>query len=155
MQAALEQGERFDVILVDSTDPVDAAVELFSEGFYRCCAALLDGEGILAPQSDSPVFHMARVKRIYDTLGSIFGSVKPYLGHCVTYPGGLWAFIAASDMGSSPSREVMLERLQALQGTLRYLNLAIFDAAFALPEYVRRALAGEPGLQDPSPADTP
>ncbi len=148
VQRAAEAGESFDVILVDSTDPVDAAVELFTQRFYRSCAALLGQDGILVPQSDSPVFCIGRVKHIHDTLGGIFAHVAPYLAQCVAYPGGYWCFIAASNAG--PIRpSVRAERVAAFQDELRYLNADVADACFGLPQYVLHGLAGtRPSVAD-------
>lgn len=154
VEEAAARGEHFDVILVDSTDPVDAAVELFTEGFYRSCAALLGEDGILVPQSDSPTFCIDRVVAIHETLGGIFRNVTPYFGHCLAYPGASWAFMASTN-GEKVGPNVPAERWEPLTGELRYLNAPMQAASFAQAEYVRRALAGEPPHPLPSVCDTP
>ncbi|MBI5611404.1 MAG: polyamine aminopropyltransferase [Deltaproteobacteria bacterium] len=139
-------GDQFDVILIDSTDPVDAAVELFTEKFYRHCATLLGQTGILVPQSDSPTFYLDRVAGVYRMLSAIFANTRLYLGQVTAYPGGLWAYTAASqtiDVGTAQNPQSV--RMQRLEGQLRYGNGDFFRGVFALPTYVRRALAGEPG----------
>lgn len=148
VEEAAMNGEKFDVVLVDSTDPVDAAVELFTEHFYRSCAMLLGESGILVPQSDSPVFCIDRVKHIHDTLGGIFANVAPYLAQCVAYPGGYWCFIAATN-GPPVRPSVEPERLAPFLAQLRYLNAGVADACFALPQYVLHGLAGtRPDVSD-------
>src|SRR5205085_10061947 len=47
----------YDVIIIDSTDPVGPAAGLFSEPFYRNCLRALRPNGIVAGQSESPLFH--------------------------------------------------------------------------------------------------
>lgn len=149
-------GGNFDVILVDSTDPVDAAVELFTEKFYRHCATLLGDQGILVPQSDSPTFYLDRVAHVYQTLSTIFQHTALYMGQVTAYPGGLWAYTAASqgiDVGAA--QNPTSARVQALEAGMRYANGAFIQAAFALPTYVKRALAGEQKSELPSLSDTP
>lgn len=155
VERAAAAGESFDVIVVDSTDPVDAAVELFTEGFYRSCATLLGQRGILVPQSDSPTFCMGRVVGIHRTLRDVFGQVTPYFGHCLTYPGASWAFMASTNGPAVGPGSAAPERWAPLEGELRYLNPEMYRAAFAQAEYVRRALAGEPRHRLPSVSDTP
>lgn len=154
VEEAAKAGETFDVILVDSTDPVDAAVELFTEHFYRNCAALLGESGILVPQSDSPVFYMDRVKDVVEKLGKIYANTSLYLGQVTAYPGGFWAYTLASQSVDPRSIELSEERVAALGDDLRYFNADVFRAAFALPNYVRRALKGEKN-ELPAICDTP
>jgi spermidine synthase len=141
VEEAAARGETFDVILVDSTDPVDAAVELFTEKFYRQCAALLGEGGILVPQSDSPVFYMDRVCGVVETLGRCFANVHLYMGQVIAYPGGTWAYTMASQQ-VRPGAAADPARVAALGDELRYFNEGIFQAAFAVPTYVSRALQG-------------
>ncbi len=153
VKRAKEAGESFDVILVDSTDPVDGAVELFTEAFYRDCAAVLGEQGILVPQSDSPVFFPDRVKHIVDTLGGIFANTRLYVGQCVAYPSGFWAFCAASQGVDVGTVSVDPERVARLEPQLRYMNADMFRACFALPTYIRRALAGDLRRGEPTLGD--
>ncbi|MGB4209199.1 MAG: polyamine aminopropyltransferase, partial [Thermovirgaceae bacterium] len=44
----------FDVVIVDSTDPVDFAEGLFREPFYRDVHRALNEEGLVAAQTESP-----------------------------------------------------------------------------------------------------
>lgn len=155
VEVAAAQGVQFDVILVDSTDPVDAAVELFTEKFYKHCAALLGTHGILVPQSDSPTFYLNRVTEVYEKLANIFKHTSLYLGQVTAYPGGVWAYTAASqgvDVRVSLQRNA---RIAALEPQLRYANGEFIQAAFALPTYVKRALAGEPKGNLPGLGDDP
>jgi spermidine synthase len=153
------KGGHFDVILIDSTDPVDAAVELFTEKFYRHCATLLGDKGILVPQSDSPTFYLDRVAHVYQTLKTIFAHTSLYLGQVTGYPGGVWAYTAASQgtpVGASlHSASHVPARAAALEPELRYANLAFIQGTFALPTYIRKALAGEPKAALPSLSDNP
>ncbi|MSP90211.1 MAG: polyamine aminopropyltransferase [Myxococcales bacterium] len=158
VEQAARAGAAFDVILIDSTDPVDAAVELFTDAFYRHCAACLGPDGILVPQSDSPVFYAGRVADVYAKLAAIFGHVALYCGQVVAYPGGYWAYTAASqgvDVRAACAAAAGGARMLRLEPTLRYTNGAHMAAAFALPTYVQRALARTPAGALPGVADDP
>ena len=153
VERAVANREQYDLILVDSTDPVDAAVDLFTEGFYRNCAALLGENGILVPQSDSPSFYLDRVARIHELLSSIYKHARLYLGQTLSYPGCVWAFTAASqsiDVGAVPVPEA---RVAALEPELRVFNAEIMRACIALPNYIRRRITGQPGWALPTIAD--
>ena len=147
--------ERFDVVLIDSTDPVDAAVELFTPAFYTDCATLTRGGGILVPQSDSPAFCIDRVRGIHEALGGIFAHVSAYVGQTMTYPGGLWAYIAASDTIDAATAPYDAARVEAMEPALRYFNEPLMRASFALPTYIRRGIRGEAPSALPSLCDTP
>ncbi|MBA2662515.1 MAG: polyamine aminopropyltransferase [Bradymonadaceae bacterium] len=129
----------FDVILVDSTDPVDAGVELFTPAFYRDCHRVLRPNGILVPQSDSVLYYPERVAGIARNLREIFASVDFYTTHVPTYPGGLWTFAFASK-GPHPFAHVDALRVQSMVAELDYYNLDLHRAAFALPTRYRRVV---------------
>ncbi|HAN31905.1 MAG TPA: hypothetical protein DCQ06_09940 [Myxococcales bacterium] len=131
------QGAVFDVVLIDSTDPVDAAVELFSEAFYRDCAQLLGAQGVLVAQSDSPTFYIDRVRAVHSKLSQVFASVDLYLGQVAAYPSGTWSYCAATQGPSLPSVRVDIDRVAGVEPCLRYLNRDVLRACFALPTYVR------------------
>jgi spermidine synthase len=153
---AAARGEKFDVILIDSTDPVDAAVGLFTEPFYRQCAQLLGDTGILVQQSDSPVFYLDRVEHVYGTLSTVFAKTSLYLGQVVGYPGGFWAYTAASQtIDVKAAAPNALERIAKLEPQLRYANRDLIRAAFALPTYVARRLRHDPPTALPGIGDDP
>jgi spermidine synthase len=155
VEEAAARGDRFDVVLIDSTDPVDAAVELFTEKFYRACGQLIGDTGILVPQSDSPVLCMGRTHANYQRLAGIFAHAVPYLGQTVAYPGGMWCFIAASNGVDARAVQWDDARMERLEPALRYVNRDVLRGAFLLPTYVRRGLAGEPGVDLPAISDDP
>lgn len=133
------EDESFDIILVDSTDPVDAAVELFTEEFYRDCHRVLKKGGILVPQSDA-IFHYG--KRVYDIvqkLRGIYDSVDCYLSFVTGYPSGVWTFSYASK-GANPTASIDLERHAAIEGSLRYYTPELHRASFVLPKSYQRCI---------------
>jgi len=100
------EAEQFDVILVDSTDPVGAAVKLFEPRFYQLAANRLNEPGVFACQSESIHFHLDTVREVQQGLRSAFNHVDLYTVCIPTYPGNLWTFSVASnelELRSDPS----------------------------------------------------
>src|SRR5713226_7848371 len=64
--AADAKPESYDVIIVDSTDPVGPAAGLFSEDFYRNCLKALTHNGAVVGQSESPLFHARLIRSKHD-----------------------------------------------------------------------------------------
>lgn len=130
-----ETSQRFDVILIDSTDPIGAGAVLFSEGFYRDCCARLKDQGVLAAQSESPFFDPHIVKPLYEMAQTVFPIVRMYTAFVPSYVSGLWSFMFCSQ-SVDPLGEVAEHRIAALPG-LRYYCPEIHKACFALPKFVR------------------
>jgi spermidine synthase len=125
----------YDVVLVDSTDPVGAAQGLFDEAFYRDVARVVGPSGILTAQSESPLLHLGLIARMAHGMRAAFGHARLYLTPVPTYPSGLWSFLAAS-----ASVDVTRPRsVPALTGT-RYYTAAMHEAAFVLPPFVTESL---------------
>ena len=61
----------FDAILIDSTD-FNAALPLFTAGFYSDCKALLSTPGILAFNLDSPQWGQVRVASASEQMARLF-----------------------------------------------------------------------------------
>lgn len=125
----------FDVILVDSTDPVDAGTVLFTEDFYRECHRVLADDGVLVPQSDSMFNSPKNVERVVRQLGEIFSSVHVYRSLVPTYPFSMWNFTFASK-GTHPTDRMNLDRARAIESQLRYYTPELHGAAFVLPKWM-------------------
>ena len=106
---------------------------------------MLGQNGILVPQSDSPTFYLDRVAGVYHTLSEIFANTRMYLGQVTAYPGGVWAYTAASQgIDVAAAQDPSSPRIQRLEPELRYGNGEFYRGVFALPTYVRRALDRQP-----------
>jgi len=122
----------YDVIIIDSTDPIGAAVGLFSRTFYEAAFKALAEDGVFAAQTESPFFNSDLIRRISRDMTAVFPNVGLYLACVPTYPGGLWSFT----IGSKKYDLQPAAGLRDIHGT-RYYNHAVHRAAFALPEFVR------------------
>ena len=129
----------YDVIIVDSTDPVGPAAGLFSAEFYRNCFRALGSHGILAGQSESPLFHPQLIRSMHQALRAAgFLDVAVLNFPQCTYPSGWWSTtLACRDSSLSGFRQ---EAVAAKQFVTRYYNLGIHTAAMATPEFLYEML---------------
>jgi spermidine synthase len=136
--------QSFDIVIVDSTDPVGPAEGLFSETFYRDVYRILNEQGILITQSESPHFNVKVFKEIFQMYKQIFGADNShcYLAYIPTYPSGMWSFSFNSKNTIHPLNNLDDEtaRKFSLQHNLRYYSADVHRAAFVLPRFVKDIL---------------
>lgn len=129
----------YDVIIVDSTDPVGPAAGLFSVEFYRNCARALAANGVLVGQSESPLFHPDLIRSMQRAMrdAGFADSGTLYFPQC-TYPSGWWSATLACKAGAlARFREVSDAQLVAT----RYYHGAVHRAALVAPRFMREAPA--------------
>ncbi|MBE3599239.1 MAG: polyamine aminopropyltransferase [Limnochordaceae bacterium] len=133
----------YDVVLVDSTEPVGRAVGLFDQPFYEACRRALRPGGILVAQTESPFYNQDLVRRSHSAMSAAFGEpARTYLAPVPTYPSGLWSFTAAS-IGPDPSRpsaRYLGREAPWEPSSLRYYSFGVHQAAFTLPPFVEQLL---------------
>jgi len=123
----------FDVVLVDSTDPVGPAEGLFEKGFYGECERVLTEDGVITVQSGSPLFQPEVLKRVSTLFKDIFPVSCTSLSSVPAY-GGPWSFTLGSlgpDPYRGPSRDA-----GSIAGGLRYYTERLHGAVLTLPRYV-------------------
>lgn len=124
----------YDVIIVDSTDPIGPAVGLFRAEFYRDVHDALAEDGLFVAQTESPFFNGDLIRDVQAALRGIFPIVRLYLCNVPTYPGGLWS-ISMGSKRHDPLTATLPPRAGAL--STRYYSPDLHRAAFALPPFVR------------------
>jgi len=131
----------YDLILVDSTDPIGPGEGLFTTEFYTNCYNALTEKGILVNQGESPYYsHNAReMKRSHAKIKKIFPIAKAYQYHIPTYPSGHWMFGFASK-ALDPTKDLNADRWNGLGLKTKYYNTDIHVGAFLLPNYVKEML---------------
>lgn len=131
-----------DVIIVDSTDPIGPAAGLFSAPFYADCLRALGSNGLLAQQSESPLYHTKSIIRpMHDEMRKA-GFLDTLTLHFpqASYPSGWWtATLAGKDLPITFARE---EACEERPFETLYYNDAIHRACAATPEFLRKALLG-------------
>ena len=137
-----ETRERFDVILVDSTDPVGPAAALISDEFLQHAHDALAPGGLMAMQSGSPISQPREFVATVRAFKKPFRIVKPYVGYVPIYPAMLWSWVVGSDELDPASFDDMSvrTRLEAFASNLRVYTPGMHRAAFGLPKFVQSLL---------------
>ncbi len=136
--------EKFDLIVLDLTDPFGPSQLLYSQKFYNDCRLALAPGGALTLHVESPVTRPQLYARIVKTLESVFKVVRPYSLHIPIY-GTYWGMASASDSldpyllsADEIDRRIKARGLSHLQ----FYNGDMHRAMFAMPNYQRELLAG-------------
>ncbi len=131
--------DAYDLIVVDSTDPIGVGEALYEEAFYRNVFGALRQNGIVTTQSESPFFDRDIVKDLYATLREIFPLVRMYLAPVPFYPGTYWSFEFCSK-GIDPVNDFnpsakLLEKIDT-----HYYDEWVHRGAFIIPRCIRDLL---------------
>lgn len=131
----------FDVVMIDSTDPIGPGVGLFSESFYREVRRILKPDGIVVAQCESPWENGIDLAKIYKNLGAAFDNIYAFTGTIPTYPFGYWSWGYASAQ-QHPYENIAMSRAAAIERTTKYYTSEIHRATFALPNFLKQRLKG-------------
>jgi spermidine synthase len=132
-----ETEETFDVILIDSTDPViEQSGGLFTVSFYKDCLNALTERGILAAQVGDMGFETNLVLGVFSKLKAVFPVARIYCAPVPSYTVAPYGFAFCSKT-IHPEMDPALSRFDKGFQT-RYYNPQIHQAAFALPEHLRK-----------------
>ncbi len=129
----------YDLIIIDSTDPIGPAEGLFSKPFYEQCFRILKTQGIIVQQSESPLYHLKLIKEIraaMHAVGFIDSNTLFFPQPC--YPSGWWSATMACKDGSSTQFRAQ-DACQKTFATI-YYNADIHRASLATPEFFRKEL---------------
>ena len=123
--------KKFDIVFIDSSDPIGPSASLHERDFYENLKRCLNLEGIVVLQAGSPFYHLDSIKKKDAFLKKLFKNVCFYTGPVPTYPGGSWCFVFLAD-------EVQpLNIKRDPPRGLKYFNLDIHQAAFSLPNFLK------------------
>jgi len=129
-----DKESRYDIVLIDSSEPLGPSSVLHGKEFYQKLKRSLNPGGIVVAQTGSPFFHLEFLKKTADMLKTLFPIVRFYLGPVPTYPGGTWSYVYLSE-----SRDPFEVRDATLPG-LKYYTQSLHRAAFALPCFLKDIL---------------
>ncbi len=138
-----ETERRFDVVIVDSTDPIGPGEVLFSEKFYGDCKRCLTPGGIVVTQNGVPTFQPEEVTASYRRLSTHFADVSFYLTVVPTYIGGFMTLGWASDNTALRQQTAadLTASFEKLGIAARYYSPAVHAGAFALPPFIAELVA--------------
>ncbi|SIQ03378.1 MULTISPECIES: polyamine aminopropyltransferase [Acidiphilium] len=134
----------FDVIIVDSTDPIGVGEVLFTDEFYQNCARILTDRGLIVNQCGVPFMQADELRETSARRGNFFPHVTAYIAAVPTYVGGYMTLgWAGKDAAlTTLSIETITERAKSagILGTTSYWSPQIHVAAFWLPPYIAKHL---------------
>lgn len=127
---------KYDVIIVDCSDPIGPGKGLFTPDFYRNVYKSLKADGLFVQQTESPFYHQELITYLHSEIGQLFPITKTYLASIPTYPSGLHCFT----MGSKKYDPTVVNTQNLEQLATRYYNKDIHKSSFVLPNFVQDLL---------------
>jgi len=134
-----ETSQKFDLVLLDLTDPETLAGPLYTKAFFTHCQRILAPGGAMSLHLGPPFHEPERVRGLAAELASVFAQVHCYGLHVPLY-GSYWAFAVVSDMlwpAALSAAEVRQRLDERGVAGLQYYNAEIHGALFALPNFYR------------------
>ncbi|MBO1358701.1 polyamine aminopropyltransferase [Acetobacter sacchari] len=132
--------ESFDVIIVDSTDPIGVGEVLFTDAFYQHCARILGPQGLIVNQCGVPFMQADELRETSLRRARFFSTVSAYVAAVPTYVGGFMTLGVASKGGNPARQDVGVVRERAreagLLGKTQYWTPEIHVGSFNLPPYI-------------------
>jgi len=127
---------KYDVIIVDCSDPIGPGEGLFTREFYKNVHKALKEDGLFVQQTESPFYHQELIKKITKDVKSIFPIHDMYLAHIPIYPGGMHCFT----IGSKKYKPANADLTNRQKLKTRYYNEALQTACFALPNFLKELI---------------
>lgn len=124
--------DKYDVIVVDCSDPIGPGEGLFTGKFYADCYKALKADGLFVQQTESPFYHQPLLKRLRKDIEALFPITRTYLAQIPLYPGGTHCFTIGSKRHDPLAVDTV--RLPAL--ATRYWNKDLQKSSFALPNFM-------------------
>lgn len=135
----------FDVVIVDSTDPIGVGEVLFTDEFYANAARLLSERGLIVNQCGVPFMQADELRETNIRRAKSFPDTWAYVAAVPTYVGGFMTLGWAAKDASLREVDVATIRARAeaagILGQTRYWTPEIHVGAFALPPYIAENLA--------------
>ncbi|MCK5701091.1 MAG: polyamine aminopropyltransferase [Cyclobacteriaceae bacterium] len=136
--------ETYDIVIVDSDDPVGPGEGLFTESFYREIYRVLKTDGIMITQSESPRFNRQIFMDVFQCYKKIFGedNVYCYLMFLPSFPSGMWSFSFSSKGNIDPFQNLQKEKIRdfCAGNNSKYYSFDIHNSSFVLPRFVHDML---------------
>ncbi|MDI2090947.1 polyamine aminopropyltransferase [Commensalibacter oyaizuii] len=136
--------ESFDVIIVDSTDPIGVGEVLFTDEFYKNSARILTKNGLIVNQCGVPFMQADELRETSLRRSKFFDYVSAYVAAVPTYVGGFMTLGIAGKGQNKIYQTVEVIKERAVKANLlnktRYWSPEVQLAAFALPPYISEQL---------------
>src|SRR5438270_1718791 len=139
MKYVARTDRRFDVIIVDSTDPQGPGKVLFSTRFYAACKRCLTKGGVMVTQNGVPIFQPGELSSGVAKFRKLFADGSCYVAAIPTYVGGHMAMgwaTADRKLRQIPARIIAERYRKAGSFSTKYWTPEVHVAAFALPRFI-------------------
>ena len=132
---------KYDLIIVDSSDPFGPSEGLFTREFYGSCFNALKEDGIMVNQQGSPFYteDASAMQRSHKRIASTFPVSRVYQAHIPTFAAGYWLFGFASKK-YHPIDDLDADAWKALNMRTRYYTTKLHIGAFYLPAFLEEML---------------
>lgn len=131
--------EKFDLIIIDSSEPIGPSTPLFGKDFYKSIKNVLNKDGTVIAQGESPFLEKENQVSLLGIQKELFSKVHAYNYTNYSYVGGLWTFTYASDT-ICPIKDFSPEKVRASGLDFNYYNIDTHYASFQLPEFIKKNL---------------
>jgi spermidine synthase len=131
--------EQFDLVIVDSPDPVAAARVLFSKTFYKDIEEILTPQGALIRQTGSTMWQPKIITDNYHKLSKIFPVTRPQISAIPTYVGGFFSCLIGGKKidPAKIAQKTIKARYAKAKIKTKYYNPQIHFASLMLPNYLK------------------
>ena len=144
MKTLTDHAATFDVIVMDLTDPIDAADSpanaLYSKTCFELIRSRLSPDGLVTAHIGSPFYHPERFSKTLADLRSVFPHVAAYKAFMPIY-GAEWGMACASNQTDprTLNEADISNRLSARAITdLRFYTPRVHPSLFAWPAYAEK-----------------
>jgi spermidine synthase len=148
MHYVAKTDRRFDVIIVDSTDPLGPGKVLFSDKFYAACKRCIAKGGVLVTQNGVPIFQADELTEGISKFRRLFADGYCYVAAIPTYVGGHMAMGWATDnrkLRHTSVKTIAARYKKAGSFSTKYWTPEVHVAAFALPRFIADKVAKAKG----------
>jgi len=130
-----ETKEKFDVVIIDSSDPVGPAEGLFTTEFYENVAKILNPKGVVCGQGETIWLNLDLIKTLLHSTKHIYSHRQYFSINVPTYPCGQIGGIVFSDHDMAQPKRVVLASMK-----MKYYTSELHCASFSLPMFAAKAL---------------
>ncbi len=134
-----ETKNKYDIVIVDSSDPIGPAEGLFNKTFYENAYKILNQDGIITSQIESPLFYPEFFKGHFSMTKNIFPVAVPMIGFEPDYPYGMWGYSFLSKK-FHPTKNFNKKKVIDSNIKTKYYNENVHTALFAYPNFVKDLL---------------
>ena len=134
----------YDIIVVDSTDPVDFASGLFTDEFYADVHNALTEDGIMMNQTENPFLDEWGIKGIYDNMRKVFPVVNSFNAPMLIYPGVYWTFgFSSKKYKATDINPAKMSGMTEIQRKLKWYNMDWHKGTFSISNFHKQMIGQE------------